>query len=112
MKQMSSRERVVTALQHREPDRVPLGIWSTVDAYKQLRRYLGMPVQEKYPVGSTTWSQDVSVELDVIDKLGLDIIKISGQCPGGKSLEPLPDGLLVDEWGIKRKRVQFKGGSY
>lgn len=112
MEKMTSRERVVTALQHREPDRVPLGIWSTVDAYKQLRRHLGLPIREKYPVGSTTWSQDVSVELDVIDKLGIDVIKISGQCPGGKSLEPLPDGLLVDEWGIKRKRVEFKGGSY
>ena len=112
MEKMTSRQRVVTALQHREPDRVPLGIWMTVDAYKQFRRYLGLEVKEKYPVGSTTWSQDVSVELDVIAKLGLDVIKISGQCPGGKSLEELPDGLLVDEWGIKRKRVQFKSGSY
>ena len=39
---MTSRQRVVTALQHREPDRVPLGIWMTIDAYKQLRRYLGL----------------------------------------------------------------------
>lgn len=109
---MTSRQRVVTALQHCEPDRVPMGIWMTVDAYKQLRRHLGLEVKDRYPVGSTTWSQDVSVELDVIERLGLDVVKISGQCPGGKSLEELPDGLLVDEWDIKRKRVQFKGGSY
>ena len=112
MNKMTSRERVVTALQHHEPDRVPLGIWMTIDAYKKLRRHLGLEVKDEYPVGSTTWSQDVGVELDLIDKLGLDVVKISGQCPGGKSLEELPDGLLVDEWGIKRKRVQFKSGSY
>lgn len=112
MTEMTSRQRVLAALQHREPDRVPLGIWMTVDAYKQLRRYLGLEVKDQYPVGSTTWSQDVGVELDVIDKFDLDVVKISGQCPGGKNLEELPDGLLVDEWGIKRKRVEFKGGSY
>jgi len=112
MKKMTSRERVISALQHQEPDRVPLGIWSTLDAYKKLRRYLGMEVKDEYPVGSTTWSQDVGIDLDVIDKLDLDVIKISSQCPGGKSLEELPDGLLEDEWGIKRKRVQFKSGSY
>jgi len=112
MGNMTRRERVVTALQHREPDRVPLGIWMTVDAYKQLRRHLRREVKDRYPVGSTTWSQDASVELDVIEKLDLDVVKISGQCPGGKSLEELPDGLLEDEWGVKRKRVEFKTGSY
>lgn len=112
MKRMTSRQRVITALQHREPDRVPLGIWMTVDAYRKLRQYLGMEVKDHYPVGSTTWSQDVGVELDVIYKLEIDVVKISGQCPGGKSLEKLPNGLLIDEWGIKRKQVQFKGGSY
>lgn len=112
MDEMTSHQRVVAVLQHHEPDRVPLGIWMTVDAYKQLRRYLDLEIKEQYPVGSTTWSQDVGVELDVIDKLELDVAKISGQCPGGRSLEELPDGLLVDEWGIKRKRVEFKTGSY
>ena len=50
MNKMTSRQRVVTALQHQEPDRVPLGIWMTLDAYKKLRRHLGLEVKDKYPV--------------------------------------------------------------
>ncbi len=111
-KAMTSRQRVQATLDHREPDRVPLGIWSTLDGYKRLRSYLGLPIAEQYPVGSTTWSRDVPVEFDVIDKLGLDVIRVCGRCPGGKSLEKTPDGLWIDEWSVKRKLVEHPSGTY
>ena len=109
---MTSRERVLTALDHREPDRVPASIWCTVDAYKMIRKNLGLEVKDRYPVGSTTWTQDVSVEEDVVEKLGADLIRINVGPPGGVGFREIEGGLLVDEWGVVRKRVEYKGGSY
>ena len=49
---MNSRERVQTALDHREPDRIPFDLGATVltsihrDAYQRLRSYLGLPKRE------------------------------------------------------------------
>lgn len=45
---MNSRKRVVTALSHKEPDRVPIDLGATenssihIDAYNRLKKYLGM----------------------------------------------------------------------
>ncbi len=45
---MNSRERVLTALNHKEPDRVPYDMGGTVvtgiqaKAYSRLRKYLGL----------------------------------------------------------------------
>lgn len=106
MREMTSRERVLAAIHHQQPDRVPAGVWATRDAYVQLRKYLGFPVKDSYPVGSTTWTQDCSVEPDVVERLGADILRICLQNPGGKVLVETGDGRLVDEWGVKRKLVQ------
>ncbi len=49
---MNSRERVRLALDHREPDRVPFDLGSTIvtgihiGAYRDLRRHLGLPDTE------------------------------------------------------------------
>ena len=49
---MNSRERVLLALNHKEPDRVPYDMGGTVvtgiqaKAYSRLRKYLGLPEQE------------------------------------------------------------------
>ncbi len=112
MGEMTSRERVLTALDHREPDRVPASIWCTVDAYRMIRKNLGLTVKDKYPTGSTTWTQDVSAEEDVVEKLGADLIRINVSPPGGVGFREIEGGLLIDEWGVVRKRVEYKGGSY
>jgi uroporphyrinogen decarboxylase len=112
MGEMTSRERVVTALDHREPDRVPSGIWCTLDAYKMIRKNLGLDVKDSYPVGSTTWTQDVAAEEDVVEKLGADLIRINVSPPGGVGFREIENGLLIDEWGVIRKRVAYEKGSY
>ncbi|MCX6067313.1 MAG: hypothetical protein NT121_16415, partial [Chloroflexi bacterium] len=49
---MNSRERVLTAINHKEPDRVPFDMGGTVvtgiqaKAYRRLRQYLGLPEKE------------------------------------------------------------------
>ncbi len=106
------RERVETALDHREPDRVPLGIWMTLGAYKKLRQHLGMPVRDAYPPGSTTWSLDVHVEQDLIERLELDVIRIGSSTPTGEGFVEEADGCFVDEWNIRRRRIEFESGYY
>jgi len=73
---LSARQRLLTALAHREPDRVPLDLGSTqvtgiaAGAYQRLRRYLGLPDEP------TRWA-DVIQQLalpseDLLDRLQVD----------------------------------------
>lgn len=75
---MNSRERVQAAINHRQPDRVPLDLGSTAitgisaGAYVQLRQALGMPprpvkVSEPYQILA-------EVEDDIRERLGVDTI--------------------------------------
>ncbi len=112
MKEMTSRERVLAVLDHKEPDRVPSNIWATLDGYRMLRKGLGLDVKDKYPVGTTTWTTDVAVEEDVVEKLEADLIRINTGPPEGKGFRETENGLLADEWGVIRKEVAYKMGTY
>ena len=74
---MNSRERVLAALDHREPDRVPLDLGGTVltgitvKAYGALREYLGLPWIE--PTVVDVVQQLAQVDDDVLDRLGVDV---------------------------------------
>ena len=72
----------------------------------------------QYRTGSTTWTTDVSFELDLAEKLGIDFVRLSlappGGCPGFRPILfeevpfdmgiPPPDmDINVDEWGVVRK---------
>lgn len=122
-KAMTGRERVRMTLNHQEPDRVPMDMWITQDAYVALRRELGLAPRVSKPwdwqntpnairAGSTTWSTDAPVELDVIEKLDLDLIRIPGYPPnGGRGFVHRPeDDLYVDEWGVPHHRAEFETG--
>ena len=70
----------------REPDRVPVGLWGTIEGYQNLRRGIGMDYKtdpKDYRTGSTTWTTDVSFELDLAARLELDFVRISAGSPGG-----------------------------
>jgi uroporphyrinogen decarboxylase len=74
---MNSRERVLTALNHKEPDRVPFDLGGTVvtgihaKAYRRLRQYLGLP--EKEIVIKDIAQQIAQVDADVLDRLSVDV---------------------------------------
>lgn len=70
-KTMSSRQRVITALSHQEPDRVPISMSITVDAYNNLKKYMGIDIEDDNPsVGHWT---DVPIHPLVNEKFGLDV---------------------------------------
>ncbi|MFC1692279.1 uroporphyrinogen decarboxylase family protein [Candidatus Latescibacterota bacterium] len=77
---MTPRERVLTALNHREPDRVPVDFSGhrssgiSAIAYAKLRRYLGLeekPIRVYDPV-----QQLAIVDEDVLDRFGVDTIEL------------------------------------
>jgi len=137
---MNSRERVLTALRHQEPDRVPIdldGMASTgimAVAYNRLKAYLGMTGGETkmYDVGQ----QLAHPEPPVLERFGVDVLPLPrvswGLDPANPEWKPwtLPDGspALVpsgfnpaqnerDDWLIKddEGRVAWRmpdGGLY
>ncbi|MBT5297792.1 MAG: hypothetical protein HOL41_05440, partial [Rhodospirillaceae bacterium] len=125
------RKRTLDAINLIEPDRVPVGLWGTVEGYQHLRRGLGMELNENplnYRTGSTTWTADVSFELDLAERLDLDFVRISISPPGGspgfrsirKGEFPFKldvdvsddENINVDEWGVIRKWTPHENGGY
>jgi uroporphyrinogen decarboxylase len=86
---MNSRERVITALQHKKPDRVPLmELW--IDA---------KVVQALLPGG--TWN-------DLIEQLGMDVVTVPTMVYGPDEIEWLDKskGLFRDKWGALQQLTE------
>jgi len=110
---MNSRERVLAALNHQEPDRVPIcfsghrssGIAAI--AYARLRDYLGLP---KRPIRVYDPVQQLAiVDPDVLDLFGVDTVEMGR----GFALEDkwwaewvLPDGTpcLMPAWALPKRQ--------
>ncbi len=116
---MNSRERLLTALDHREPDRIPYDLGSTqvtgihVIAHRRLREYLGLP--EIVPTLCDSIQQLAMPEEDLIERLGVDI---RGLYPRGshnwniRDEDAGDDWEYRDEWGIVHRRPKSDGLYY
>ncbi|MAG36392.1 MAG: hypothetical protein CL878_09130 [Dehalococcoidia bacterium] len=111
------RRRLLAALDHLEPDRVPLDFGSTrvtgctLAAYRRLRSYLGLPAKE--PVCIDPIQQLAQVEDDVLERLDVDTRGVFIGAPDGfRSTTERHDGAeeYVDEWGVRRRKPP--GGYY
>jgi uroporphyrinogen decarboxylase len=104
---MTSRERVLAALDHRETDRVPVDFSGhrssgiAAMAYPKLRKHLGLPPR---PIRVYDVVQQMAVvDEDVLDRFGVDTIELGrGFALDEKSWSPwtLPDGTpcFVPAW--------------
>jgi uroporphyrinogen decarboxylase len=117
---MNSRERVLTALNHKEPDRVPFDLGGTVvtgiqaKAYRRLRQYLGLP--EKETVIIDILQQLAQVDDDVMEYLGVDVRNVSPRSTASFKIElkETPDRqyyYFYDEYQIGW-RMPIDGGMY
>lgn len=116
---MTSRERVLTALEHREPDRVPYDLTSTLVtgihyiAYEKLRDYLGL---EKKETELFDRVQGLArVHDDVLERLQVDTRGVLTGSPFGweLQLEETPDyEQFTDVWGITWRRPKPHGLYY
>jgi uroporphyrinogen decarboxylase len=104
---ITSRERVLTALEHRETDRSPIDLSGhrssgiAAIAYPKLRKCLGLPTR---PVRVYDIIQQLAiVDEDVLDRFGIDTIELGrGFAQDEQSWKPwtLPDGTacFVPVW--------------
>lgn len=118
--EMTSYDRVKTALEHREPDRVPFDLGGSVltginkEAYQALRAYLGLP---ELPIEVYDSKQQLArVHQDVLDRLRVDVRCVDPGAPNnpGLATDVVTEGeyrAFTNEWGIKWK-MPIDGGLY
>lgn len=97
---MTPRERVITALNHKEPDRIPfdLGGYQSgihIIAYNKLKRHLGIDPQTEI---SERLQQLAKIDEKILERLKVDTRFIY---PESKTLKE-EKNPYVDEWGTKR----------
>ncbi len=89
---MTSRERVMTAIDHVEPDRVPCDYWAAPEVTDMLLRHFGVSDRDA-----------------LLEVLGVDLRYIVGPSYAGQEMKVHPDGSVEDLWGVRRRRVSVEG---
>jgi uroporphyrinogen decarboxylase len=115
---MTSRERVLQALNHKEPDRVPIDLGATIvssivkPAYLELKKYLGMPVGE---IKMLDYVQQLPYLDDALmDRFGSDFRMVqlpAATSPGVDIFEEGDYYAFIDRWGSKL-HMPKAGGFY
>jgi uroporphyrinogen decarboxylase len=107
MREMSSRERVLAAINHEEPDRVPVdlgGLATNIQTapFNELKDYLGLTFETK-----NFLRDHVEIPEEILDRFGVDTRYIRLN-PPKKSwrMKIDPDNSYVDEWGCRWKKPE------
>jgi len=90
---MDARKRVSLALEHKEPDRVPIDLWVTKEINRKLLDHLGLSSQE-----------------ELLQHFDVDFRYIEGPTYIGPEPKVHPDGSVEDHWGVPRVRVEVGAG--
>ena len=108
MSKLTSRERVRIALNHQEPDRVPIDITYTKIPYVSVRKELGFSAQEVFP---DVWDR-VKPTPDVVKALGCDLFWVG--LKGGSKRQKFSFDLdqYKTEWGVVFHKVLRPDGDY
>lgn len=106
---MTSRERVRMALNHQEPDRVPVDLWGSAsrihtEQYKKIAAYLGLEPRESDLLRPGTTTQ--YVDFRISDKVESDFRHVNILPPENFQKYQDEEGNTIDEWGIGRKLFQ------
>ncbi len=91
---MDARERVALALNHKQPDRVPIDYWATDTVNARLLEHFGLSTQE-----------------ELLTHLDVDFRYIEGPKYIGPEPEVRQDGCVEDHWGVPRVRVAVGSGT-
>lgn len=91
---ITPRQRVRTAIEKREPDRVPFDFWAVPETCAALRNYLGVETDEQ-----------------VLRLLGIDCRLVAPDYVG-PAPRVQPDGSYFDAWGTHRRRVANDFSTY
>jgi uroporphyrinogen decarboxylase len=91
---VNSRERVLTALAHREPDKVPVDFWAMSEVLERLVVATGVRDTE-----------------ELLQQFGVDLRYEYGPSEAGNAGKACPDGSALDLWGVRRKLVTVGQGA-
>ena len=108
-KSMTRRERVVAALDHKEPDRVPLSMSITINAYDNLKQYLGIDLKEELSPGRWT---EVPIHPLVAEKFGLDVLWLPTGKAHKKPRQSDDPNKWYDGWGVEWTKIPLISGGY
>ena len=115
MAEMTPRERVMTALRHEEPDRVPLDIGSgtsnslLIEAYENLKAYMGISAPTRVMAHVTRVAY---LDEEMMTRLGSDMRPIRPRGPKNWRPPPSDPDTLIDEYGCRWRRALYTGGHY
>jgi uroporphyrinogen decarboxylase len=105
---MNSRQRVIAAINHQEPDRIPVDFNPVLDFYFNLKKHLKIEIDEQVRWNS---AMEVIPHNAVLRQLGIDLTAVKlGSAKKPASLRS--DGLVQDMWGVLRKQIRQSLGSY
>ncbi len=110
---MGHRERVLRALNHQEPDRVPLDLGGSrssslvVETYERLNRHLG---SQEPPFIFSKWLNVAHPSEAMLTRFDIDTRSLSQGDPDNWQDIIFPDGSYQDEWGVVRSKPA--GGLY
>jgi uroporphyrinogen decarboxylase len=93
---VTSKERVLTAVARREPDRVPIDYSSNPGIDGRLKRHFGLDLKDGE---------------GLLRALNVDFRGVSAAYTGPKLHPDLPD-RQVDNWGIRRRWIEHPAGGY
>lgn len=102
---MTRRERVLTALSRRQPDRVPIDLGGTKNstihtlAYERLKRHLGISTSSEPRVVDRN-GQGVEMEEAVLDLLDVDTRAVYQGGPDHPRAHEVDGHSYRDEWGV------------
>lgn len=115
MADVTPRERVMAALRHEEPDRVPLDIGGgnstslLVETYENLKQYMGISAPTR--IASKAF-RIASLDDETMVRLGSDLRPVRLKPPKNWTPPPSEPGTFIDLWGIKWRRADYPGGYY
>jgi len=115
MATMTSRERVMAALRHEEPDRVPLDIGGgnstslLVETYENLKKHLGISCPTRVTVKAARIS---ALDEATMKRLGSDLRRVGLKPPQNWTPPPSEPDTLINVWGLKFQRAEYAGGYY
>jgi len=89
---MTPRQRVLAAIEHRGPDRIPIDFWAVPEVFARLRQALGLPDKEA-----------------VLRKFGVDLRYFNGPPLKDPARSCRCDGLSIDHWGVVRSPQTVTG---
>jgi len=89
---MNGRQRAMTAIEHHEPDRIPIDLWAEKTTLSRLQQHFGAADREA-----------------LLKRLQVDLRYVMGPSFAGQQFRQLDDGMVQDHFGVIRRPMTVEG---